>query len=90
MKGFDEPHATVCYNIRQTFSPVVAQKRGGRVLRIDEEEAEDEQPLIEEPKDLSGILDLGNMRISIYKKAITQNLQKLENENPLSLIINGC
>ncbi len=36
IEGFDEPRASVCLNLRPTRSPVVAEQRGGRVLRIDE------------------------------------------------------
>lgn len=35
IEGFDEPSATVCLNLRPTLSAVVAEQRGGRVLRID-------------------------------------------------------
>lgn len=35
--GFDEPKASVCLNLRPTLSPVIAEQRGGRVLRLDEE-----------------------------------------------------
>jgi len=34
IEGFDEPRASVCLNLRPTLSPVVAEQRGGRVLRI--------------------------------------------------------
>ncbi len=34
IEGFDAPRASVCINLRPTFSPVVAEQRGGRVLRI--------------------------------------------------------
>ncbi|MBP7992479.1 MAG: DEAD/DEAH box helicase [Candidatus Magasanikbacteria bacterium] len=34
--GFDEPQASVCLNLRPTKSLVVAEQRGGRVLRLDE------------------------------------------------------
>lgn len=33
--GFDEPKAAVCLNLRPTRSRVVAEQRGGRVLRVD-------------------------------------------------------
>lgn len=35
IEGFDEPRASVCLNLRPTLSWVVAQQRGGRVLRRD-------------------------------------------------------
>lgn len=35
IEGFDEPRASVCFNLRPTLSPVVAEQRGGRVLRLD-------------------------------------------------------
>ncbi|MDD5068477.1 MAG: DEAD/DEAH box helicase [Candidatus Pacebacteria bacterium] len=35
VEGFDEPKASVCLNLRPTASPVVAEQRGGRVLRLD-------------------------------------------------------
>lgn len=35
IEGFDEPSASVCLNLRPTLSPVVAEQRGGRVLRLD-------------------------------------------------------
>lgn len=35
IEGFDEPRASVCLNLRPTVSPVVAEQRGGRVLRLD-------------------------------------------------------
>ncbi|MBI2416004.1 MAG: DEAD/DEAH box helicase family protein [Candidatus Kerfeldbacteria bacterium] len=34
--GFDEPRAAVCLNLRPTFSRVIAEQRGGRVLRLNE------------------------------------------------------
>jgi len=37
IEGFDEPKATVALNLHPTFSRVVAEQRGGRVLRLDEE-----------------------------------------------------
>ena len=33
--GFDEQKASVCLNLRPTLSPVMAEQRGGRVLRLD-------------------------------------------------------
>src|SRR5262249_21802328 len=36
-EGFDEQKATVCFNLRPTMSVVLAAQRGGRVLRIDED-----------------------------------------------------
>lgn len=36
-QGFDVPQASVCLNLRPTFSQVVAKQRGGRVLRNDPE-----------------------------------------------------
>src|SRR5258708_2288682 len=38
--GFDEPRASVCLNLRPTRSRVVAEQRGGRVLRLDENNPE--------------------------------------------------
>ncbi len=38
--GFDEPRASVCLNLRPTHSRVVAEQRGGRVLRLDEDNEE--------------------------------------------------
>ncbi len=35
IEGFDEKSVTVCLNLRPTLSPVVAEQRGGRVLRLD-------------------------------------------------------
>lgn len=35
IEGFDEPSAIVCLNLRPTMSAVVAEQRGGRVLRLD-------------------------------------------------------
>lgn len=34
-RAYDEPRASVCLNLRPTFSPVLAEQRGGRVLRKD-------------------------------------------------------
>lgn len=34
-RAYDEPRASVCLNLRPTFSPVLAEQRGGRVLRND-------------------------------------------------------
>ena len=36
--GFDEPRASVCFNLRPTLSRVVAEQRGGRVLRLDKKD----------------------------------------------------
>lgn len=38
--GFDEPKASACLNLRPTRSRVVAEQRGGRVLRLNEDDAE--------------------------------------------------
>ncbi len=38
--GFDEPRASVCLNLRPTRSRVIAEQRGGRVLRLDEDNEE--------------------------------------------------
>ncbi len=35
IEGFDEPTSTVCINLRPTSSPLLAEQRAGRVLRID-------------------------------------------------------
>ncbi|OGN17043.1 MAG: hypothetical protein A3C88_02490 [Candidatus Yanofskybacteria bacterium RIFCSPHIGHO2_02_FULL_50_12] len=35
IEGFDEPSASVCLNLRPTLSTVVAEQRGGRILRLD-------------------------------------------------------
>ncbi len=35
IEGFDEPQASVCLNLRPTLSLVLAEQRGGRVLRKD-------------------------------------------------------
>ncbi len=32
--GFDEPKVSVCLNLRPTLSPVIAEQRGGRALRL--------------------------------------------------------
>ncbi len=37
IEGFDEPRASVCFNIVPTASKVVAEQRGGRVLRRDDD-----------------------------------------------------
>lgn len=34
-EGFDEPRVSVCLNLRPTQSAVLAEQRGGRVLRLD-------------------------------------------------------
>lgn len=34
-RAYDEPRASVCLNLRPTFSPILAEQRGGRVLRND-------------------------------------------------------
>lgn len=38
--GFDQPKATACLNLRPTLSPVVAEQRGGRVLRVNDADEE--------------------------------------------------
>lgn len=38
IQGFDEPKASVCLNLRPTMSAVNAEQRGGRVLRLNEDE----------------------------------------------------
>lgn len=35
IEGFDEPRVSVCMNLRPTQSVVLAEQRGGRVLRLD-------------------------------------------------------
>lgn len=35
IEGFDEPRVSVCLNLRPTQSVVLAEQRGGRVLRLD-------------------------------------------------------
>lgn len=37
IQGFDEPRASVCLNLRPTRSRIYAEQRGGRVLRLDED-----------------------------------------------------
>ena len=37
IEGFDEPRVSVCMNLRPTQSVVLAEQRGGRVLRLDPE-----------------------------------------------------
>lgn len=36
-RGFDEPSATVCLNLRPTLSKIMAEQRAGRVLRLNPE-----------------------------------------------------
>ncbi|MEK7644010.1 MAG: DEAD/DEAH box helicase, partial [Patescibacteria group bacterium] len=36
VEGFDEPRASVCFNLRPVKSGVMAEQRGGRVMRLDE------------------------------------------------------
>lgn len=43
--GFDEKKASVCFNLRPTMSPIVAEQRGGRVLRLNPED-EDKHAVI--------------------------------------------
>jgi superfamily II DNA or RNA helicase len=38
--GFDQPKASICLNLRPTLSSVIAEQRGGRVLRLNEEDEE--------------------------------------------------
>lgn len=38
IEGFDEPRVSVCLNLRPTQSFVLAEQRGGRVLRLDEDD----------------------------------------------------
>ena len=38
IEGFDEKRVGLCLNLRPTLSPVVAEQRGGRVLRLNKEE----------------------------------------------------
>jgi len=45
--GFDEPKASVCLNLRPTLSPVIAEQRGGRVLRLDEENENKHATIVE-------------------------------------------
>ncbi len=40
IEGFDEKQASVCLNLRPTRSRVLAEQRGGRVLRFDEKNEE--------------------------------------------------
>lgn len=35
IEGFDEPSISICLNLRPTTSPVMAEQRAGRVLRLD-------------------------------------------------------
>lgn len=39
IEGFDQPRASVCINLRPTLSPIIAEQRGGRVLRLDPEDS---------------------------------------------------
>ncbi|MEK7499228.1 MAG: DEAD/DEAH box helicase, partial [Patescibacteria group bacterium] len=36
IEGFDEPKASVCLNLRPTSSPVIAEQRAGRVMRLNQ------------------------------------------------------
>ncbi|MDO8655888.1 MAG: DEAD/DEAH box helicase, partial [Nanoarchaeota archaeon] len=47
IEGFDEPKASVCLNLRPTLSMVVAEQRGGRVLRLNEDDPEKEAFIID-------------------------------------------
>ncbi|MBI4193239.1 MAG: DEAD/DEAH box helicase [Candidatus Colwellbacteria bacterium] len=39
-EGFDDPGVSVCLNLRPTFSPRLAEQRGGRTLRLDPDDPE--------------------------------------------------
>ncbi len=45
--GFDERRASVCFNLRPTLSRVIAEQRGGRVLRLDEDSPNKEAVVVE-------------------------------------------
>ncbi len=46
-EGFDAPNASVCINLRPTLSAVVAEQRGGRVLRLDPANPDKEAMIID-------------------------------------------
>lgn len=46
-EGFDAPNASVCINLRPTLSAVVAEQRGGRVLRLDPKNPNKEATIID-------------------------------------------
>jgi superfamily II DNA or RNA helicase len=46
-EGFDAPNSSVCLNLRPILSPVVAEQRGGRVLRLDPQNPHKESIIID-------------------------------------------
>jgi len=47
IEGFDEPAASVCLNLRPTLSAVVAEQRGGRVLRLDPQNSDKHATIVD-------------------------------------------
>lgn len=47
IEGFDQPKASVCINLRPTLSAVIAEQRGGRVLRLDPANADKEAYVVD-------------------------------------------
>ena len=47
IEGFDDPEASVCLNLRPTNSPVVAEQRSGRVLRLDPQNPEKHATIVD-------------------------------------------
>lgn len=46
-EGFDAPNASVCINLRPTLSAVVAEQRGGRILRLNPANPDKEATIID-------------------------------------------
>ncbi len=55
--GFDEPRASLCINLRPTRSRVVAEQRGGRVLRLDEDDPKKHATVVEFLDDVNESVD---------------------------------
>ena len=45
--GFDEPRVSVCLNLAPTLSPVTAEQRGGRALRLDKEDKDKHATIVD-------------------------------------------
>lgn len=58
--GFNEPQASVCLNLRPTRSRVVAEQRGGRVVRIDKKN----------PKKHASIIDFVDKGIKLKRPPV--------------------
>jgi superfamily II DNA or RNA helicase len=90
IEGFDAPNASVCFMMRPTASPIVAEQTGGRVLRKDKRDPDKFAYIVNmEDEGLEGGIRFGDiaggMEIT-HTEAKRQKLIRGKSERPLPAI----